>query len=421
MDTEELRLKQASFEGNRQERLNYYKELKKLQELFTKKFPIERLKTLGIDDYVEGKKINGEVNTETFCYWVEWKTSELGRMQGARADKFGLYCNKKTQEYVFLKNFKDERQALEFLRREMLKLLEYGKNKDLEGIKKIKLSPMFKGKILFLYYPDKFINIFAERHVDYFLEKLGLLDENTKNIDLIDKREILFNFKNQDEIMNEWSMYEFSDFLYTIFGRPINKNKTHERLRKYIDFEEDYPKISRVKADFIDLNVISKEPLKVPHKPNQAPRIIDFEKENRRNKRLGDRGELIVLRKEKTYLKENGRHDLAKKIEHVSKKDTNAGYDILSFELNGEEKFIEVKSTASSFKNIANFILTSNEYDKAQRLKNYYIYIVFEAKSENPKIWRIKDPIALKDKGLKMSPLSFRVVINIENKNGETN
>ena len=150
MDTEELRSEQELFEGNRQERLKDYKELQKLQRQFIKKFPIERLKTLGIDDYVEGKKINGKVNTETFCYWVEWKTAGLGRMQGARADKFGLYCDKKTQEYVFLKNFKDEQQALESLRGEILKLLEYGKNKDLEGIKKIKLSPMFKGKILFL-------------------------------------------------------------------------------------------------------------------------------------------------------------------------------------------------------------------------------------------------------------------------------
>ena len=243
-----------------------------------------------------------------------------------------------------------------------------------------------------------------------------MLDENTKNMDLIDKRELLFNLKNQDEIMKDWSMYEFSDFLYTRFGRPANKNKTPEKLREYIDFEEDYPKISQIKVDFIDLKLMHKDSLKNPRKQNQAQRLIDFEKENRRNKKVGDRGELIVLKKEKEYLKENGRNDLAKKIEHISKKNVNAGYDILSFELNGEEKFIEVKSTTSApSNNIANFILTSNEYEKAQKLKNYYIYLVFDAKSENPKIWRIEDPIALKGKGLKMNPLSFRVTINIRN------
>jgi len=413
MEPEKLRQKQSQFEGTRQERQGHYKNLRKLQKQFVQKFPIKKIRSLEIDDYVEGKRIDGEINTESFCYWVEWKTSNLGRMQGARADKFGLYCDKKTQQYKFLKKFEDENKAFNFLKGQIIKLIKHGRSKELENIKRVELSPMFKGKILFLYFPDKFINIFAERHVDYFLEKLDLLNEDTNKLSLIDKREVLFNFKNNDEFMKNWSMFEYSNFLYTVFGRPAKREKTPEELRKYIDFDEDYPKISRVTSEFIKLEITSEKINQKSEKGERIPYVIDFEKENKRNKRVGDQGESIVLKKEREYLRKNGKASLASQVKQISKEDTSAGYDILSFDLDGREKYIEVKATSSSPGNVANFIITNNEYEKAKELENYYLYIVFEVKTEKPKIWKIKNPASLEGKGLFLRPLNYRALINI--------
>jgi len=58
------------------------------------------------------------------------------------------------------------------------------------------------------------------------------------------------------------------------------------------------------------------------------------------------------------------------------------------------------------------FIVTANEYEKAKRLNNYNLYIVFKAKSKNPKIWKIKNPSHYEGNGLYMSPLKFRVTVN---------
>jgi hypothetical protein len=415
MEREELRYKQSQFEGTRQDKQTIYKNFKKIQRQFVQKFPLTKIRSLTIDDYVEGKRTNGEPNKDSFCYWVEWKTTNLGRMQGARADKFGLYCDKATQQYKYVKRFENENIAIRSLKEEIIKLIEYGRNKDLENIKKVKLSKMFKGKILFLYYPDKFVNIFSEKHVDYFLEKLDLIEDNADKMDLIDKRELLSNFKNNDEIMRNWNMFEFSNFLYNTFGRPADKNKTPRELKEYIDFSEDYPKMNKVSPVFIELN-INTQAISIKEKTkDRQPRIVDFEKENKRNKKIGDQGELIVKKMEIEHLKSNGKRDLAANVKRISKENVSAGYDILSFEMDGTEKYIEVKSTSNSPSNVANFIITDNEYRKAKELDNYYLYIVFEVKSTEPKIWKIKNPANLEGKGLVLRPLSFKAAISIQN------
>lgn len=417
MNIDDLRNKQAIFEGRRQARQSEYGKLEKLRNKFVKLFPLYRIATLTLEEYVVGKRINGKVNTNSFCYWLEWETEELGKMQGATADKFGLYCDKQTQEYKFLKEFANANITLSSLKTEISNLIQFGESASLQEIKSVKLSPMFKGKILFLYYPDRFINIFSEGHVDYFIGNLGL-PRNDSNIGLIDKRELIFTFKMEDPIMNEWKMWEFSDFLYTQFGRPSKKKSTPTEPRDYMDFKDDYPDLRDIRPEFIDLEIDSAQGLSKEDRKRalSKTKLIDLEKENKKLRRLGERGEVIVLNAERDSLKKMGEADLSNRIRQISKENTSAGYDILSFEEDGREKYIEVKSTNNSPSGKANFLITINECEKAKELKNYYIYIVFNAKSINPKIWILKDPISLQGKGLTLTPISFRAeILTIKN------
>jgi hypothetical protein len=414
MNINDLRNKQAIFEGRRQDRQSYYRKLERLRNEFVKLFPLSRIAILTFEEYVQGKKINGKLNTNSFCYWVEWKTKELGKIQGARADKFGLYYDKKTQEYKFIKKFENENIALSSLKTKISNLIQSARNESLKDIKSIELSPMFKGKILFLYYPDRFINIFSEEYVDYFIDNLGL-SSNDSNIDLIDKRELIFTFKMEDSIMKEWKMWEFSDFLYTQFGRPSKKESTPIELRDYIDFKDNYPNLRDVKPEFINLEIDSAQGLskKEREKGLSKTKIIDFEKENNKNKRLGEHGELVVMNAERYSLRKMNKADLADRIRQISKENSSAGYDILSFEEDGRNKYIEVKSTNNSPSSQVNFLITINECEKAKELKNYYIYIVFNVKSKNPIIGRLRDPFSFQGKGCTLTPISFRVEISL--------
>ena len=58
-------------------------------------------------------------------------------------------------------------------------------------------------------------------------------------------------------------------------------------------------------------------------------------------------------------LSKGGRRDLARLVERVALRDVAAGYDIRSFELDGSDKYIEVKSSTGTK---LRFILTRNEW-----------------------------------------------------------
>ncbi|MDN3612568.1 DUF3427 domain-containing protein [Vibrio ostreicida] len=96
--------------------------------------------------------------------------------------------------------------------------------------------------------------------------------------------------------------------------------------------------------------------------------------ENNRN--LGLAGERLVLGFEKQYLLSENRQDLAEKIEHIALKDSDAGYDILSFDKEGKEKYIEVKTTNKS-KGTA-FFISRNEVKMSQAYGDqYWVYRVY--------------------------------------------
>lgn len=73
---------------------------------------------------------------------------------------------------------------------------------------------------------------------------------------------------------------------------------------------------------------------------------VDYLANYLKNKEIGLDGELFVIAHEIEYLLEKGKEDLIKKIIHKSVEEGDgAGYDILSFDENNNERHIEVKST----------------------------------------------------------------------------
>lgn len=108
------------------------------------------------------------------------------------------------------------------------------------------------------------------------------------------------------------------------------------------------------------------------------PKKIDFFKKAKNQKKLGLAGELMALNYERAFLTKNGQYELAKKIRHVSVDDGDgAGYDILSFNLNGQEKYIEVKTTTGESN--SPFIISANEieFSRQNNLKYYLYYIEY--------------------------------------------
>jgi Protein NO VEIN, C-terminal len=126
------------------------------------------------------------------------------------------------------------------------------------------------------------------------------------------------------------------------------------------------------------------------------------------NRKLGHNGEETVFQFERHRLRVLDRPDLAKKVRWVSQEDGDGnGYDILSFDHNGRERFLEVKTTVGS--QTAPFYLTRNELSfSKERPKEFRICRLYDF-SKAPKMFELAPPL---DKLVRLEPLSFEASFN---------
>lgn len=101
-----------------------------------------------------------------------------------------------------------------------------------------------------------------------------------------------------------------------------------------------------------------------------------------RNQSLGRAGEDLVLRFEHERLTRMGEGKLADRIQHVSRTlGDHLGFDIVSFERDGQERLIEVKTTR--FGAMTPFFASRNEVNvSAKRDAQYQLYRLFSFHSQ---------------------------------------
>ena len=137
------------------------------------------------------------------------------------------------------------------------------------------------------------------------------------------------------------------------------------------------------------------ESLREDQKQYVSPRKAvkrDYLAREARNTTLGNAGELLALQYEKFRLYAAGKQRLAERVEHVSvTQGDGLGFDILSFDVTGDERFIEVKTTA--FAKETPFFATKNEVDFSQEVSGqFHLYRLFEFR-KSPKLFAINGGI----------------------------
>ena len=190
-------------------------ELNIKREEFVKHFTPEYIAVMPIDEYVIGW---GKTDKPNFSYDLEWTLSGLGSFRGGSSAKFGVWYNKEKKTYLHLKKYADYNVAYNDVRQNILSLLEAGGQDNIQSIIDNPLSLTFKGKILSVYYPTKYINIFKDEHLDFFLDGFGVeTDVDTEE----EKRMLLAEVKKKYSVFNDWSLQLFSKFLYEAYpGHP---------------------------------------------------------------------------------------------------------------------------------------------------------------------------------------------------------
>ena len=112
------------------------------------------------------------------------------------------------------------------------------------------------------------------------------------------------------------------------------------------------------------------------------PAGVNYLEREARNQRLGNAGEEFTINFERVRLIRAGRESLADFIEHVSEtQGPSAGFDIRSYEENGKDRFIEVKTT--KYGRNTPFFVTRNELAFSQEnASRYFLYRLFKFRTK---------------------------------------
>jgi len=215
-----------------QQELAEFSAVEEERRKFVDYFTLEKIANMTLDEYVYGKGIT----KNNFCYGIERTLKMLGNIQGSRSPKFGVYYNKENQTYEHTKKFgRNYLEAFDNVKNAILDLLDAGIIQDLRDIARNPLAPIIKGKILSVYYPEIYLNIFSEEHVDHYLKAFDLWDENLSKADVAYKRMVLVDFKYNDPDMHSWPMNMFAVFLWKYWPKPPQTDKFYTNLHNKKD------------------------------------------------------------------------------------------------------------------------------------------------------------------------------------------
>jgi len=266
----------------------------------------------------------------------------------------------------------------------------------------------------YLYFREKVKSKYTLSHLDILLENLenNRYTFNIRYISIFHDDVNKFDFWWKNEIY--WK--------YTHNNNILKSQQDNKSIREFVNHEikAKSRRITTSRSRSVgskknNLHLIDNGNKILPL-PSLKPDIQRSQKfdtvQHIKNIEIGELGELFVIEQEKKRLVSAGRSDLAQKIIHISKEfGDSAGYDILSYNINGDEKMIEVKTTAGNISD--DFFLTENEYRSMNINDNYYIYRVFNyGKEENT--GQIKEIHCLSDKNqLNINISSYFVKPNI--------
>jgi hypothetical protein len=143
---------------------------------------------------------------------------------------------------------------------------------------------------------------------------------------------------------------------------------------------------------------------RIPHRCARKPNYLEIEA---RNRSLGRAGEELVVRFEQERLWRSGQKKLSDRVEHVSiTQGDGLGYDVLSFEDDGRERWIEVKTT--QFGAMTPFFASRLEVDvSVEYSRQFQLYRLFQFKA-TPRMFTLPGSLA---ESCKLQPEVFRAAL----------
>lgn len=170
----------------------------------------------------------------------------------------------------------------------------------------------------------------------------------------------------------------YQALLLEILGERLS---TAEQLQEVAAADADraiaVPEVDDILAVLAAPPSPSTEPARAVETPSPLRLTTNYIEREARNRSLGNAGELFVLNYERARLIHARKESLAAKVEHTSKiRGDGEGFDVLSFDESGAERFIEVKTT--KYGSDTPFFVTRHEVAVSERVAaQYHVYRLY--------------------------------------------
>lgn len=220
-------------------------EAKRLREGFTSTFTTDAILNLSQREYY----FPG--NNDSFCYRLKEELISLASMGNAYPSVFGAYVDSKgnrklnpSLERMFGSNFD---AALQFQKKQIVSLINAGKEKNYIAIEKSPIYQQLKFKILSVYFPDLYFPVCTKIALEAYCNVMGIhydLEQHSV-LDYI----LMLNNCSREQFPSDWTMYMsmyFMDWLWRehkTFSRQNNISvlKTNTKALTTVEEKKSTP------------------------------------------------------------------------------------------------------------------------------------------------------------------------------------
>ena len=228
---------------------------------FQHEFPIDTLKDMPLDRYTNLNR------KDSFCYWLERVTHDLGSIKGGSSFKFGIYRSKKSPKdlrgtkhdanYFWNESLGDTPgQAYEKVLDGIVKIANYARNGYYDKIDTIEtVWPVVRWKIAFLYSEEKLLPIYKRDMLVHIARHFGMPDAKKAktyklyeyilgkkgNKDIYEYYDELLKMNNNtrkqepENVKQAYAKYAKSDFLDEVFM----DEGTYDQLRNLLEYKKN--------------------------------------------------------------------------------------------------------------------------------------------------------------------------------------
>lgn len=190
---------------------------------FLKRWKIEDVKNMTLQEY------NNVGSKDSFCYWLEHETENLGRIGGTPSNKFGIWevktLNQGTsKDFIsdgnykwYAKYGKNRTDAFNRVKELIIEVIEYVSHGEFYKIEQVDYFALVKWKIAFIYSNYRLIPVYLNSAVRNIAKNFDYYEYNTAPLYQLHK----YILEQKNEIQD---FFEFSFEQYHIAVKEQKKN-----------------------------------------------------------------------------------------------------------------------------------------------------------------------------------------------------